>query len=160
MFAQIIDQQEQNNNWYRFGGASWCQKPHSAPQSTHSPQFYSSFLFLASFPNCFLSFPHLRLGRLAWPPQCVHTTQTPLFHPFLYFPFYPPELFSLFCIFSQPFPNLRLGRLGEIGLAWPPRHPHATSSQFLIAQRTATTPDQIAQNDEGEFFSTTSKTTT
>ena len=45
-----------------------------------------------------------------------------------------------------------MGRLGEIGLAWPPRHPHATSSQFLIAQRTATTPDQIAQNDEGEFF--------
>ena len=32
MFSQIIDQQEHKNNWYKFGGATWCCKPHSKYQ--------------------------------------------------------------------------------------------------------------------------------
>ena len=34
MFSQIIDQLEQENNWYKFGGATWCYKPHSTVQVT------------------------------------------------------------------------------------------------------------------------------
>ena len=33
MFSQIIDQMEQQNNWYKFGGAKRCFKPH--PKCTH-----------------------------------------------------------------------------------------------------------------------------
>ena len=32
LFSQIIDQKEQKNNRYKFGGATWCYKPHPTVQ--------------------------------------------------------------------------------------------------------------------------------
>ena len=121
----------------------------STVYTTHTHPYYTLFSFLIrSLPpqRFLLLFLHLFLTISPFEVGAFGLASTPATRP--YSTLFPLLFFFYFIVFFfsySYFPYLRLGRLEEIGLAWPPPHPHTPSSQFLIAQRTATTTDQIAQ---------------